>query len=218
MKEVVVVNNSETPIQIPLYEKVPVTQPVVKTNEKVWLYPGEELNLGVDVPTDRIRHFEQFDAIDINLDYREVTGNLPESEDVSGVRASGGKGAKIIKYADRNYVSIKFNKATIKIATNPMGVAAYWIGIAVVAPEGAASLVRAIEHSQNDLDKLKEPVLAADFDKKAVDGKDGWFFYTDLGLDVPRQWVRTRWLDADGAVIEETDYYMDFSELTIEKV
>lgn len=214
MKEVVLKNNSQSTVEVPLYEKVPVV--VAQTIKRHKLEPGEELRLGVDVPTDRIRHYAQLGSIDIDLESRETT-EIPESETVTGVRGSGGKGAVAVKYADRTYITVKFNEATIKSVKNPNGDQAYWMGIAVAAPEGAATLERAFGASQNELNDFKEPVQASGFDKKVVEGKDGWYYYTDAGAAKPNQWFRARWRAADGTIIEEIDYYLDFSKLTLEK-
>lgn len=91
----------------------------------------------------------------------------------------------------------------------------HWIGIALVAPEGATQVKYAFAASKDAL-TLSDP---ADLEQNVVtvgeENKSGIAFYVDAGSKTPKTWAQVQWLDKDGAVLSNTVYHMDLSGVTL---
>lgn len=84
MREAYLVNNSQSVVSIPLYEKVQIEfrgRTVQKVQFKK-LVPGEEFKLGFDISVAKKKYYSQFKSILVDLKFRDVEGKV-ENNDAS---------------------------------------------------------------------------------------------------------------------------------------
>ena len=115
------------------------------------------------------------------------------------------------------YTEVAVSAANLKKHTNgdTTKTQGHWIGIALVAPEGATQVKYAFAASKDAL-TLSDP---ADLEQNVVtvgeEYKSGIAFYVDAGSKTPKTWAQVQWLDKDGAVLRNTVYHMDLSGVTL---
>ena len=115
------------------------------------------------------------------------------------------------------YTEVAVSAANLKKHTNgdTTKTQGHWIGIALVAPEGATQVKYAFAASKDAL-TLSDP---ADLEQNVVtvgeENKSGIAFYVDAGSKTPKTWAQVQWLDKDGAVLRNTVYHMDLSGVTL---
>lgn len=115
------------------------------------------------------------------------------------------------------YTEVAVSAANLKKHTNgdTTKTQGHWIGIALVAPEGATQVKYAFAASKDAL-TLSVP---ADLEQNVVtvgeENKSGIAFYVDAGSKTPKTWAQVQWLDKDGAVLRNTVYHMDLSGVTL---
>lgn len=115
------------------------------------------------------------------------------------------------------YTEVAVSAANLKKHTNgdTTKTQGHWIGIALVAPEGATQVKYAFAASKDAL-TLSDP---ADLEQNVVtvgeENKSGIAFYVDAGSKTPKTWAQVQWLDKDGAVLSNTVYHMDLSGVTL---
>ena len=115
------------------------------------------------------------------------------------------------------YTEVAISAANLKKHTNgdTTKTQGHWIGIALVAPEGATQVKYAFAASKDAL-TLSDP---ADLEQNVVtvgeENKSGIAFYVDAGSKTPKTWAQVQWLDKDGAVLRNTVYHMDLSGVTL---
>lgn len=91
----------------------------------------------------------------------------------------------------------------------------HWIGIALVAPEGATQVKYAFAASKADLTLGQTGALEKNVATVGEAEKDGIAFYVDAGSKTLKTWAQVQWLDKDGAVLSNTVYHMDLSGVTL---
>ena len=110
------------------------------------------------------------------------------------------------------YNEVAISAKNLKKHTNANSTEGHWIGIALVAPDGAQKMKYAFAASKDAL-TLSD---AADLEQNvAAENKSGIAFYLDAGNKTPKTWAQVQWLDKDGAVLSNTVYHMDLSGVTL---
>lgn len=115
------------------------------------------------------------------------------------------------------YTEVAVSAANLKKHTNgdTTKTQGHWIGIALVAPEGATQVKYAFAASKDAL-TLSDP---ADLEENVVtigeENKSGIAFYVDAGSKTPKTWAQVQWLGEGGAVLSNTVYHMDLSGVTL---
>lgn len=110
------------------------------------------------------------------------------------------------------YNEVAISAKNLKKHTNANSTEGHWIGIALVAPDGAQKMKYAFAASKDAL-PLSD---AAELEQNvAAENKSGIAFYLDAGSKAPKTWAQVQWLDKDGAVLRNTVYHMDLSGVTL---
>lgn len=115
------------------------------------------------------------------------------------------------------YTEVAVSAANLKKHTNgdTTKTQGHWIGIALVAPEGATQVKYAFAASKDAL-TLSDP---ADLEQNVVtvgeENKSGIAFYVDAGSKTLKTWAQVQWLGENGAVLSNTVYHMDLSGVTL---
>ena len=91
----------------------------------------------------------------------------------------------------------------------------HWIGIALVAPEGATQVKYAFAASKADLTLGQTGALEKNVATVGEAEKDGIAFYVDAGSKTLKTWAQVQWLGENDAVLSNTVYHMDLSGVTL---
>lgn len=115
------------------------------------------------------------------------------------------------------YTEVAVSAANLKKHTNgdTTKTQGHWIGIALVAPEGATQVKYDFAASKADLTLDQTGALEKNVATVGEAEKDGIAFYVDAGSKTPKTWAQVQWLDKDGAVLRNTVYHMDLSGVTL---
>ena len=115
------------------------------------------------------------------------------------------------------YTEVAVSAANLKKHTNgdTTKTQGHWIGIALVAPEGATQVKYAFAASKADLTLGQAGELEKNVATVGETEKDGIAFYVDAGSKTPKTWAQVQWLAQDGAVLSNTVYHMDLSGVTL---
>ena len=115
------------------------------------------------------------------------------------------------------YTEVAVSAANLKKHTNgdTTKTQGHWIGIALVAPEGATQVKYAFAASKAELTLGQAGELEKNVATVGETEKDGIAFYVDAGSKTPKTWAQVQWLDKDGAVLRNTVYHMDLSGVTL---
>lgn len=115
------------------------------------------------------------------------------------------------------YTEVAVSAANLKKHTNgdTTKTQGHWIGIALVAPEGATQVKYAFAASKADLTLGQTGALEKNVATVGEAEKDGIAFYVDAGSKTLKTWAQVQWLDKDGAVLSNTVYHMDLSGVTL---
>lgn len=118
------------------------------------------------------------------------------------------------------YTEVAVSAANLKKHTNgdTTKTQGHWIGIALVAPEGATQVKYAFAASKADLTLDQTGALEKNVATVGEAEKDGIAFYVDAGSKTLKTWAQVQWLDKDGAVLSNTVYHMDLSGVTLAMV
>ena len=112
------------------------------------------------------------------------------------------------------YTEVAVSAANLKKHTNgdTTKTQGHWIGIALVAPDGAQKMKYAFAASKDAL-TLSD---AAELEQNvAAENKSGIAFYLDAGSKTPKTWAQVQWLGENDAVLSNTVYHMDLSGVTL---
>ena len=113
------------------------------------------------------------------------------------------------------YNEVAISAKNLKKHTNANSTEGHWIGIALVAPDGAQKMKYAFAASKDAL-TLSDP---ANLEQNVVtvgeENKSGIAFYLDAGSKTPKTWAQVQWLGEGGAVLSNTVYHMDLSGVTL---
>lgn len=113
------------------------------------------------------------------------------------------------------YNEVAISAKNLKKHTNANSTEGHWIGIALVAPDGAQKMKYDFAASKDAL-TLSDP---ANLEQNVVtvgeENKSGIAFYVDAGSKTLKTWAQVQWLDKDGAVLSNTVYHMDLSGVTL---
>lgn len=112
------------------------------------------------------------------------------------------------------YTEVAVSAANLKKHTNgdTTKTQGHWIGIALVAPEGATQVKYDFAASKAELTLGQAGALETNVTDK---NESGIAFYVDAGSKTPKTWAQVQWLDKDGAVLSNTVYHMDLSGVTL---
>lgn len=115
------------------------------------------------------------------------------------------------------YTEVAVSAANLKKHTNgdTTKTQGHWIGIALVAPEGATQVKYAFAASKADLTLGQTGALEKNVATVGEAEKDGIAFYVDAGSKTPKTWAQVQWLGENGAVLSNTVYHMDLSGVTL---
>lgn len=110
------------------------------------------------------------------------------------------------------YNEVAISAKNLKKHTNANSTEGHWIGIALVAPDGAQKMKYAFAASKDAL-TLSD---AAELEQNvAAENKSGIAFYLDAGSKTPKTWAQVQWLGKNDAVLSNTVYHMDLSGVTL---
>ena len=110
------------------------------------------------------------------------------------------------------YNEVAISAKNLKKHTNANSTEGHWIGIALVAPDGAQKMKYAFAASKDAL-TLSD---AAELEQNvAAENKSGIAFYLDAGSKTPKTWAQVQWLGENDAVLSNTVYHMDLSGVTL---
>ena len=110
------------------------------------------------------------------------------------------------------YNEVAISAKNLKKHTNANSTEGHWIGIALVAPDGAQKMKYAFAASKDAL-TLSD---AAELEQNvAAENKSGIAFYLDAGSKTPKTWAQVQWLGDNDAVLSNTVYHMDLSGVTL---
>lgn len=110
------------------------------------------------------------------------------------------------------YTEVAVSVKNLKKHTNANSTEGHWIGIALVAPDGAQKMKYAFAASKDAL-TLSD---AAELEQNvAAENKSGIAFYLDAGSKTPKTWAQVQWLGENDAVLSNTVYHMDLSGVTL---
>lgn len=110
------------------------------------------------------------------------------------------------------YNEVAISAKNLKKHTNANSTEGHWIGIALVAPEGATQVKYDFAASKAELTLGQAGALETNVTDK---NESGIAFYVDAGSKTPKTWAQVQWLDKDGAVLRNTVYHMDLSGVTL---
>lgn len=115
------------------------------------------------------------------------------------------------------YTEVAVSAANLKKHTNgdTTKTQGHWIGIALVAPEGATQVKYAFAASKADLTLDQTGALEKNVATVGEAEKDGIAFYVDAGSKTLKTWAQVQWLGENGAVLSNTVYHMDLSGVTL---
>ena len=115
------------------------------------------------------------------------------------------------------YTEVAVSAANLKKHTNgdTTKTQGHWIGIALVAPEGATQVKYDFAASKADLTLGQTGALEKNVATVGEAEKDGIAFYVDAGSKTLKTWAQVQWLDKNGAVLSNTVYHMDLSGVTL---
>lgn len=113
------------------------------------------------------------------------------------------------------YNEVAISAKNLKKHTNANSTEGHWIGIALVAPEGATQVKYDFAASKAELTLGQTGALEKNVATVGEAEKDGIAFYVDAGSKTPKTWAQVQWLDKDGAVLRNTVYHMDLSGVTL---
>lgn len=115
------------------------------------------------------------------------------------------------------YTEVAVSAANLKKHTNgdTTKTQGHWIGIALVAPEGATQVKYAFAASKADLTLDQTGALEKNVATVGEAEKDGIAFYVDAGSKTLKTWARVQWLGENDAVLSNTVYHMDLSGVTL---
>ncbi len=115
------------------------------------------------------------------------------------------------------YTEVAVSAANLKKHTNgdTTKTQGHWIGIALVAPEGATQVKYAFAASKADLTLDQTGALEKNVATVGEAEKDGIAFYVDAGSKTLKTWAQVQWLGEGGAVLSNTVYHMDLSGVTL---
>lgn len=112
------------------------------------------------------------------------------------------------------YTEVAVSAANLKKHTNgdTTKTQGHWIGIALVAPEGATQVKYDFAASKADLTLGQAGALETNVTDK---NESGIAFYVDAGSKTPKTWAQVQWLGENDAVLSNTVYHMDLSGVTL---
>lgn len=112
------------------------------------------------------------------------------------------------------YTEVAVSAANLKKHTNgdTTKTQGHWIGIALVAPEGATQVKYAFAASKAKLTLGQAGALETNVTDK---NESGIAFYVDAGSKTPKTWAQVQWLGENDAVLSNTVYHMDLSGVTL---
>lgn len=113
------------------------------------------------------------------------------------------------------YNEVAISAKNLKKHTNANSTKGHWIGIALVAPDGAQKMKYDFAASKDAL-TLSDP---ANLEQNVVtvgeENKSGIAFYVDAGSKTLKTWAQVQWLGENDAVLSNTVYHMDLSGVTL---
>lgn len=110
------------------------------------------------------------------------------------------------------YNEVAISAKNLKKHTNANSTKGHWIGIALVAPEGATQVKYAFVASKAELTLGQAGALETNVTDK---NESGIAFYVDAGSKTPKTWAQVQWLGENGSVLSNTVYHMDLSGVTL---
>lgn len=110
------------------------------------------------------------------------------------------------------YNEVAISAKNLKKHTNANSTEGHWIGIALVAPNGAQKMKYAFAASKAELSLGQAGALETNVTDK---NESGIAFYVDAGSKTPKTWAQVQWLGENGAVLSNTVYHMDLSGVTL---
>lgn len=113
------------------------------------------------------------------------------------------------------YNEVAISAKNLKKHTNANSTEGHWIGIALVAPEGATQVKYAFAASKADLTLGQTGALEKNVATVGEAEKDGIAFYVDAGSKTLKTWAQVQWLGENDAVLSNTVYHMDLSGVTL---
>lgn len=113
------------------------------------------------------------------------------------------------------YNEVAISAKNLKKHTNANSTEGHWIGIALVAPEGATQVKYDFAASKADLTLGQTGALEKNVATVGEAEKDGIAFYVDAGSKAPKTWAQVQWLGENDAVLSNTVYHMDLSGVTL---
>lgn len=113
------------------------------------------------------------------------------------------------------YNEVAISAKNLKKHTNANSTKGHWIGIALVAPEGATQVKYDFAASKADLTLDQTGALEKNVATVGEAEKDGIAFYVDAGSKTLKTWAQVQWLGENGAVLSNTVYHMDLSGVTL---
>lgn len=115
------------------------------------------------------------------------------------------------------YTEVAVSAANLKKHTNgdTTKTQGHWIGIALVAPEGATQVKYAFAASKAELTLGQAGALEKNVATVGEAEKDGIAFYVDAGSKTLKTWAQVQWLGENDAVLRNTVYHMDLSGVTL---
>lgn len=113
------------------------------------------------------------------------------------------------------YTEVAISAKNLKKHTNANSTEGHWIGIALVAPDGAQKMKYAFATSKADLTLGQAGEPEKNVATVGETEKDGIAFYVDAGSKTPKTWAQVQWLGENDAVLRNTVYHMDLSGVTL---
>lgn len=113
------------------------------------------------------------------------------------------------------YTEVAISAKNLKKHTNANSTKGHWIGIALVAPDGAQKMKYAFATSKADLTLGQAGEPEKNVATVGETEKDGIAFYVDAGSKTPKTWAQVQWLGENDAVLRNTVYHMDLSGVTL---
>lgn len=112
------------------------------------------------------------------------------------------------------YTEVAVSAANLKKHTNgdTTKTQGHWIGIALVAPEGATQVKYDFAASKAELTLGQAGALETNVTDK---NESGIAFYVDAGSKTLNTWAQVQWLGENGSVLSNTVYHMDLSGVTL---
>ncbi len=113
------------------------------------------------------------------------------------------------------YNEVAISAKNLKKHTNANSTEGHWIGIALVAPEGATQVKYDFAASKAELTLGQTGALEKNVATVGEAEKDGIAFYVDAGSKTLKTWAQVQWLGENDAVLSNTVYHMDLSGVTL---